>query len=131
MAYSSINPVSNRRKHQRFAPSEQSIISTELLWSSSPDCLRNDITLLDFNRNGLSIESQHHFIIGDALILAISLGNDSPVEVRAVICNRRQITPNYRYGVFFELGENDDAIFAETALIKVESQLSENYTLFP
>ncbi|MGK0443042.1 MAG: hypothetical protein ACJA0N_002862 [Pseudohongiellaceae bacterium] len=131
MAYKSTDPVSNRRKYQRFTYSEKSDVSTELLWSSSPDCRRDDIKLLDFNRSGFSLESCHQFIIGDVLVFAISIDNDTPVEIRAVICNRRKVEADYRYGVFFELGEKEDAFFSEAVLIKVESQLKENYTLFP
>ncbi|MFT6028954.1 MAG: hypothetical protein ACI8O8_000685 [Oleiphilaceae bacterium] len=121
---------SERRNHPRFLAPQLSVslLAINTKTTNDKNTISNkyaELKTLDFNYLGMSVYSQEHFNIGDALHLAISNEGNRAIEVRCFVCNRARTDLGYRSGLHFLNPENDnrDSNASSTALIAIEQSL--------
>ena len=121
---------SERRNHPRFLAPQLSVsllaINTKMTNDKNTISNKhNELKTLDFNYLGMSVYSQEHFNIGDALHLAITNEGNSAVEVHCFVCNRARTDLGYRSGLHFLNSESDKSGNNEnsTALMAIEQSL--------
>jgi len=92
--------TNERRHHQRFLAPELSIALQSL--KSKEELTQNtNLCVVDFNRFGMAIESEHNFKIGDELRLIVSDKYKREIKVNGFVCNRAKLNDGYRCGLHF------------------------------
>ena len=113
--------TNERRHHQRFLAPDLSIALHTL---KSKEALTQDtyLCVVDFNRFGMAIESEHNFKIGDELCLLISDKYKREIKVNGFVCNRAKKAESYRCGLHFL--EQNESGFTKT-LVEMEKSLEQ------
>jgi len=111
--------TNERRHHQRFLAPELSI-ALQTLKSKTELTQNTNLCVLDFNRFGMAIESEHNFKIGDELCLLVSDKYKREIKINGFVCNRARTNAGYRCGLYF-LAQNESAF--TLALVAMERGL--------
>ena len=90
----------DRRAHARY-PAEGLRVMASSLRTDNGEWVPAEIGAVDFNRYGISLETDHKFIVGDILALVIRTDDGTVAEVYGLICNRRTMDYGYRFGIRF------------------------------
>lgn len=85
------------------------------------------VTPLDFNRFGLSFDSQHPYQAGDVLRIQLQAGDEAIGELIGFICSSLELDGHYRCGVQFDFNPQTFAIGVE---LQTVLELCEAYLRF-
>ncbi len=80
---------------------------------------------LDFNRQGMSLESDELLAVGESLSLQLSTHDGLKIEVPAVVCNRCKSQQNFRFGLAFNFEASNDAHIARRKMTALEQGSSD------
>ncbi len=109
-----------RRRCHRYDASNISV--TLKSQSPSPPTKSNILNIVDFNRYGLALSSDHSFRVGDTLGLMLSDESGHEVSVEGFVCNRAASDEGFRCGLrFVESNAYDQTLI--TALLEMEEEL--------
>ncbi len=110
-----------RREHDRYTGQHLKAL-VKPYFGEGEDWGRGEISTIDFNRNGMGMETDAYFAVGEFVKLVIRTDDAMITELPGVICNRCKMGDSYRFGVRFELDlQGDDSDFHEQ-LVELELQ---------
>ena len=96
-----MNSSEDRRIYNRYPAGHlkvavKSLRETQAVWEEAT------VSAVDFNRHGISLETEHNFTVGDIVLLFITTDDDTLAKVNGLICNRAVTDRGYRFGIRFE-----------------------------
>ena len=96
-----MNSSEDRRIYSRYPAGHlkvaiKSLRESQAVWEDAT------VTAVDFNRHGISLETEHNFTVGDIVLLFITTDDDTLAKVNGLICNRTLTDQGYRFGIRFE-----------------------------
>lgn len=121
---SGIDAIDRRRQHRYYLPANHTII-TKVTSIGFPNCGPDDIRFVNFSHSGLGLESDHSFPIGTGIQLDMFIDNGTPIQLKAVVNNRRKCGDFYCYGAFFEYTAANNDI--ETTRASVEGYFQRSF----
>ncbi|MEE8058443.1 MAG: PilZ domain-containing protein [Pseudomonadales bacterium] len=96
-----MNTSTERRQHSRF-PANHLKVLVKSLRNQNSDWGFGAISMVDFNRYGIGLETAENYAIGDILSLVIRTDDSTLAEVNGLVCNRTLIKDGFRFGIRFE-----------------------------
>lgn len=97
--------IEERRQHPRY-PAPAMELMARPLEEASNEWLTGKLRAVDFNRFGMSLETDFPLLAGDQINLVLSGEDERRAEIRAEVRNRQRLLNGYRYGVSFLLDQS-------------------------
>jgi hypothetical protein len=100
-----VDPLINeRRQEQRFILKPDTV-QIAVITTSAQQYSGELLQFFDYSRSGFSFLSPCLFSVGTFLSIQLTKNTDYPIDLDVMICNRKKILEQYRYGIFSRLGE--------------------------
>ena len=96
--------IQDRRQEQRFLLSTDTV-RLALITSTSKSYAGEPLTFSDYSRSGFAFLSSSTFLVGTFLTLQMTKSSGDPIVLNVLVCNRKKVMDQFRYGVFSDLGE--------------------------
>lgn len=113
-----------RREQPRMRlDSQQSRIVTKVVWPNQQELDTEEILFVDISRSGFGLQTRHEFAVGQSLKLEVSIDNNPPITLVAVICNCRGKGTDFRYGAYFEYDAEPGDGYTKSVLEKIEQEI--------
>ncbi len=115
----------DRREHTRYSTNHIKVL-VKPAGPGGADWELGEIPSVDFSRNGIALETDCPFAVGDLLQMIIRTDDASITEVAGVICNRVQCPSGYRFGVRFEYDDSKQGHTIADELLLLEREAAEH-----